>query len=108
MEDKMKTIDDNGWIEFEHDTSGYEIIEILNRVLSSHKLKFVLDTTPGKYDAFHYDLKDVEPDEKEKCDRCGKADDNTETYYEAYDPDELICSYCVESSFETPTAKWGK
>jgi hypothetical protein len=35
--------------------------------------------------------------EEEKCNRCGKADDGSETYFIANDPVELICRPCIAS-----------
>ena len=36
-----------------------------------------------------------EDNEEEKCDRCGKVDDNSETYYIANNPEELLCKSCA-------------
>ena len=32
---------------------------------------------------------------EEKCDRCGKVDDDSETYYIANNPEELLCKPCA-------------
>ena len=32
---------------------------------------------------------------EEKCDRCGKVDDDSETYYIANNPEELLCKSCA-------------
>ena len=70
------------------------------RLMTTNDLELTFDTIfdpeSGAYDEDWENYGNIkESDKDEKCDRCGKVDDDSETYYIANNPEELLCKSCA-------------